>query len=639
MECIERLAFRSQQLKYTKTGRGEQMTLVIGSAVVVDDAFGPPASGTIDVEDKSKWVEHIAETEEAQNALRMVLYEGHGPELDALLIEATSEHKAIVKLWKAHELNAHPAANLGLLFGKAELILQGQKSVPQMVVDKLKILYGEDKIKVFPDMDAAVASLSTADVAFIDFYLKDNETDDDALARITKHVEILKRVKLLFVMSSKATLENQQKVRRIVGLRTSFFEVLLKKDITENMLDLRISRKVDTYSANKALEEVIDSLVSAAETAIKDFKEQCDDLEVHDLRLLDLARLDAEQESIPEYLTWLFSEAVAAKTRRIALPMTLKNTLKTEAIGFSGQIQQGKSLFSLFAEVVFGPPVKSDTAIRFGEVLCDVATGKHILILSPACDLQRCELTRPVLCVSAIATKYSSYKELAEKKLYGKLKDGGLRHLLCGSKDESPTYAMLEWQTDDIATHIVQDLQSNKYERIALMNEIFAQEVKEEVLRSLGRVGTQIDPPPPIALNAKLRWKNNGVEQEQDTPHDSFISALLTYAEVRTDPKKNGKSVVLSDEFKDWAIKTIRESFGNTEVPPKMENSLVALQDTRQFTFGEKKSAPAADGDLKVKVLQPSELTEMDKCQVEIVLLVPDINPTDTKKDFQAVNK
>lgn len=239
--------------------------------------------------------------------------------------------------------------------------------------------------------------------------------------------------------------------------------------------------------------------------------------------------------------------------------------------------------------------------------------------------------------MAAAATKFNSYKELAEKKLYGKL-DSGIRHLLCGGKDETPTYTMLEWQTDDIATYSVQDLQSTKYERIALMNEIFAQEVKEEVLRNLSRVGTQIDPPPPIALNAKLRWKRDNRPEEKDTPQDSFISALLTYSEIKTDPKnrEKGKSIVLSDEFKDWAIRTIRDGFSDTELPPKTNNCLDALHKTKFFKLGTKNATSEAGGELKIKVLQPSELTEMDKCQVEIVLLVPDINTKDNGHSTQA---
>ncbi|WP_145927179.1 hypothetical protein [Jeongeupia sp. USM3] len=603
------------------------MTFVLGNAVVVDDAFGPPVPGALDLEDKSNWVEHIADSDEAQNALRMILHNGQGPGLDELLTEATSDHAVIVKLWAAHTTNAHPLANLGLLFGKAILNLQGQKSTPQLVADKLKILCGSDNVRVFSDMESALPSLSSADIAFVDFYLGDDERDEDAFKRITKHAEALKQVKLLFIMSSRAELEIQQKVRGIVRSRTSFFDVLRKHDISIEVLDHRISRKTTAYVANKALEAVIENLVEAAEGAIEEFKDQCDDLEVHDLRLLDLARLDAEEEPIPEYLTWLFSEALAAKTRRIALPSTLQNCLKTESIGFSGQIQQGRSLSSMFAEVVFAPPIKSDASIRFGEVLTDIENEKYFLIITPACDLQRCELTKSVLCVGANATNYNSYKDLAEQKLYGK-HNGGIRHLLCSDNKKGTIYTMLTWQADDIVTHTIQELQSKKYKRIALMNEIFAQEVKEEVLRTLGRVGTQIDPPPAIALQAKLRWKDaKQFSQERNSPKDFFISALLTYSEVKkpTGKRDVGKSVVLSDEFKDWALKTIRENYGEEVIPEKIKNCMQALQETKQFTLGEKKVMNEAGGELKLKLLQAGENTEMEKCSVEITLLVPDI--------------
>ncbi len=79
----------------------------------------------------------------------------------------------------------------------------------------------------------------------------------------------------------------------------------------------------------------------------------------------------------------------------------------------------------------------------------------------------------------------------------------------------------------------VRELRSGSFKRVAQMNELYAQEVKEEVLRELGRVGTQIDPPPMFALHATLRWKigNNLHWNEASVEEDSFHSALLSYSE------------------------------------------------------------------------------------------------------------
>jgi len=624
--CIGHLGFHSTPSE-TENDNEEEMTFNIESSVVVDDAFGPPALGQVSSEDKSKWIDYIVESRAGEAAIRTILHDGAGPDMDTLLTESTSDHVTMVKLWDAHKGNQQPDANLALLFGIAELDLQGKVSTPQVVVDKLVELCGSEKVKTFFNMESAVGALATADIAFVDFYLRDGEEDADAIARIKKYAETLKKVKLLFIMSSRATLEDQQIVRRIVGLRSAFFDVLRKQDITPEFLDSRISRKRDPYVGNKSLEEVIEALVEATTTAVTEFKAQCEDMEVHDLRILDLARLTAEGESIPEYLTWLFSEAIAAKTRRMALPSALKGKIEADDIGFSGQILQGRALFDLFAQVVFGPPIPAHSPLRFGELLMEKSDKKHILILSPACDLQRCEPTRSVLCVWATSTTYTNYKELVENKLYGKL-NGGVRHLYCCTDKEGQSkYVMLAWQFDEIVTYTVQALQGDKFERIALMNEIFAQEVKEEVLRKLGRVGTQIDPPPPIALNAKLRWKITGdTPREANTPHDSFISALLTYAEELKEGKTTSqpsRAVVLSDAFKDWAEKEILESFGVASMPAKFQNCINSIRQKKLFVL--RNTLSVAEGDLQIKVVSPDDLGAMEKGLVEIALLMPDI--------------
>lgn len=605
------------------------MSLALSSAVVIDDALGPPTKGTINADDKNNWIDFVAENAAAEIAVRNALFGGAGPDLDNLLSEVTSEHEYMVQLWDLEQKNALPDAKLNLLFQTVAFDLAGKATKPLMVVEKLgELCGGGDKVKIFWDLDSAEAALAVADIAFIDFYLNDGETENDAIKRITEAADKLSNLKLVFFMSSRASLEAQHKVRKSIGVKTAFYEVMQKSDISLEFLDRKISAKCSAFGPNKSLEGLIDTLVDATKKAIEEFQEQCAELEVHDLRLLDLARLNAEGEPLPEYLTWLFSETIAAKTRRSALPSALAKTIEADSIGFTGQIEQGWALFNFFSEVVFGLAISKNSPMRFGELIRYKATAKYYLVLTPACDLQRCEPTKAVLCVAAVATAYSGYKELAATKLYGKL-DSGIRHLYCTNHDDGhPEYTMLDWELNDVATFTVQDLQSEGFERIALMNELFAQELKEEVLRKLGRVGTQIDPPPPLALRARLQWKKGAEKSQVDTPHDSFISALLTYAEVVEGTKRaTCQAVILSDEFRYWALARIHENFAGEEIPPKMKNCLDAIQYKNNFIL--KKNFAVAEDDLTIKVVKASEVAEIGKGLVEITLMQPDSNPPD----------
>lgn len=127
----------------------------------------------------------------------------------------------------------------------------------------------------------------------------------------------------------------------------------------------------------------------------------------------------------------------------------------------------------------------------------------------------------------------------------------------------------------------VRELAGGGFKRVAQMNELYAQEVKEEVLRELGRVGTQIDPPPAFSLHATLRWRiTNGSNWNQaSVDRGSFYSAIVSYSEQ----SEKAATVILSDEFKKWAETQILESLNGQEIPKKLKNCLDYIFQSSQF--------------------------------------------------------
>lgn len=599
------------------------MTLAISSAVVIDDALGPPAAGAIAANDKDQWIEIVAANPEVQRELKAALFKDSDPDLNELLEDLTGNHNRLTELWFLLQDNALEVAQLNILFHTASMLYKAKSEKALAVAQELGAMFGPEKVLIFADIESASDALASADIAFVDFYLSNEEEQDAALQRIKNSASVLNKPKLLFFMSSMASLEVQYSVRKLVGVRNAFFEVMRKGDITPEFLKSKIESKRAAYASNQSLQGVIEALTAATKNAINEFEEECKDLEVHDLRLLDLARLDAEGETLPEYLTWLFSEALAAKTRRIALPAASAEKIPIESIGFTGQITQGKVLFDLFSQVVFGPANEAGKPIRFGELLqSSQEATRYFLVLTPACDLQRCEPDKLVLCIEADAQFYSGHKALTREKLYGKQSNGGLRHLYTTyNSANEPTSTMLSWKNDKIVTYSVEELQGNSFKRIALMNEIFAQEVKEEALRILGRIGTQIDPPPAVALHARLRWKKDNETCIVDTPQDSFISALLTYSEYKEDHKVTRvQTIVLSDEFQIWVKNTVLNEFGDTPIPTKLQNCLNSLEGGKQFRL---KNFAVKEQDLRIAVIESNELetTDLSGPLMEILLV------------------
>jgi hypothetical protein len=586
------------------------MAFALKRAVVIDDALGPPPPGIVRGEDKDSWGDYIAKTQDAVRLLNEEFFRDQHLDSERLIEALTSQAALMNALWDRFRGGQLEPANLGLLFNFALAEMMGKADKALLVVQVLKKMLGDENVASFADYESASEALGRADIAFVDFYLQANDDETAALARIAAAAHQLAQPKLVFFMSSQATLDQQQKVRRIISRRSAFFDVMRKPEISEEFLGTKIGSKRDSFDSNVALQELIEVAVTSTGAALTEFRTRCEELEVHDLRLLNLTRLTKEEEPLQEYLTWLFSEVLAAKTRKIAATALRDKKIEPAALGFSGQIAQGTVLFDLYSEVVFGPPVAAEGNIRFGEVLRDEKDPrKHYLALTPACDLQRCEPTKTVLCVISQAVEYNSAAELAKSKLFGKLGDGRLSHLLTAHKNGKKSASLLlAWDPADIATFSVGDLKGKNFARVALMNELFAQEVKEEVLRVLGRVGTQIDPPPPQAVNAVLSWKppsRVAAWKSLETPDNRFISALLTYS-----ADKGGAVAILSDEFKLWIKESLIAEFGAAEVPEKIKDCLTALDRDTQFKMG--RNGSFQEGALCIRLVGTLEEAQKD---------------------------
>lgn len=648
----------------------------ISTAVVVDDALGPPGEGSVHSDDKNTWIDFVSADLDAQTLLLSTFAVTGIDDLDDLLGELTSHPDHIAALWAHYNNKTLVAAGLERLFNTFALDWIGKAEKPLAVCNALANFVGAQQVKRFWRMEDAITAMAEADVAFIDFFLNDNEDVPAALQRIRNHKADLEKVKILFIMSSRAAVETQHKVRQIIGLRTAFFEVMTKTDVETEWIIEKVKSKSSSYLGNKSLENVAGLLVSAAHEAANEFNTQCDSLEIHDLRLFDLARLVNEGESIAAYLTWLASESIAAKIRRISSAKIKNTAIDAGTIGFTGQIKQGKVLFDLFSEVVFGPGHPPEEPVHFGEVLItkprrrrllrvpsvnaelemahsnlpaykslsraafspksmlvrrrserlmteSASAGtlvcpqphepsKYLLVLTPACDLARCAPSKMVLCVEGTAQDMSDVKLQAREKLYGKHSQG-LRHLL---KVDGPTSPVLiTWHKDKSLMLPVRELLGGNFRRLAQMNELYAQEVKEEVLRELGRVGTQIDPPPAFALHATLKWKIGSTSHEAETGTDSFFSAVLSYSE-----QSDGKfpTVILSDEFKKWAMAQVENSLNGQPAHAKLQNCLNVLVQASQFIL--KGDLTFRKNELLLRVLDDANGKNQGGVMLELVL-------------------
>nr|WP_297356320.1 hypothetical protein [uncultured Caldimonas sp.] len=605
-------------------------------------------------------------SQEAQHSLLEAFKHHQQSSVEELLNELLSDASLIEQLWAHHTAGSLPGGQLSVLFDTFELERAGKAAKPQLVCDVLAAI-GADQVLRFWKLEQAVGQVKAADVVFIDFYLNDNERDAEALERIDKHKEALSGAKLLFVMSSRASLATQQAVRERLGIRNAFFEVMAKQHVDETSLRTLIENRRRAYEGNRALANVLDSLVRATSAAAEEFDRQCKELEVHDLQLLDVSRLATEGESISSYLTWLASESIAAKIRRLCREMGRGPDIDTTALSVTGQLEQSKILFNLFSEVVFGPGGRDDEGVRFGEVLAPkplrrslsrqrkgplperrsralllaqrskashnprpairgkerssdanpygyrrhagLEDNRYLLVLTPACDLVRCEPSRTVLCVEGTAQSFKDIRSQVAEKMYGK-HGSGVRHLIKVPGSNSPL--LITWHKDRTFMFRVRDLGPEAFHRVAVMNEIYAQEVKEEVLREMGRVGTQIDPPPAFALHAILKWRLGKIVHDLDSINEPFYAAILTYSVQRNAKGKpeESPSLVLSEGFQKWAEKQIVASANGQPLHAKLEGALTTIKSGNHFSLKRSLEFPGNGFMLRVAHAAPTSMEQ-----------------------------
>ncbi|MGB6221030.1 hypothetical protein [Haloferula sp.] len=191
------------------------------------------------------------------------------------------------------------------------------------------------------------------------------------------------------------------------------------------------------------------------------------------------------------------------------------------------------------------PPPKGDPHVS---KIQDVADQELVLIIAPACDLQRVKKNYEVLCVrGAIVTQTPNLFDLMDQRNFlGKDKASGrYKHLLQRNVGGKPNYLLVEWYPDNITTIPVTALQSTGYSRLARLNELFSQEIKEDALRQVGRVGVPVDPAFNVGLGATIAYRPKKQPKIQIEISDSeTISGLFTSGNANNHPR-----IIVSEEF------------------------------------------------------------------------------------------
>lgn len=552
---------------------------ISGPIVVVDDSLMPPNFSTLSSVALTAFFTLIDEDDNKLKLLIDVL----GLDDDIAPGEAVeiAEQRAS-ELWGFYTSQTYTDL-LAPLFSELEAEYQDKRFRVDNLVKILTELCGV-KPETFPSLGDAQQALGSCVIAFVDYYASAEIDNDSAATKL--HVEYKDALcakynfeggdwpKLVFLISHAlpppAELES---FRQLTGIKSAFFYPLDKKFIEREYVARLIGNCIDQYPTSVELNSYLDTVHNAIISASEVISSEIERLELHDLVALKSLRLDAESESVQSYLTWLVSEALAAKVRTAPELKVSLIPKQSPYVPIDGKLLPKSVLFELYSEIA-AAPISNDEVdhLVMGDVFKvqqEAQSGRDLLlVIAPACDLMRCSADYDVMCVRGTLVDESS--DLSE--LLGKSYSFGKGQLVLKQTVGGRTvYSKISWDKKKICTIKRRDFEDREvYVRFARLSEVFANEVKELALSHLARVGTPIDPSFSVALKALVRCKiklsrDSAVEFSHDLSDKDFVSAILSMGREANADDDNSDSaplqetILFSAQFHSWILDVLSE--------------------------------------------------------------------------------
>lgn len=358
-----------------------------------------------------------------------------------------------------------------------------------------------------------------ADLIIIDLYLSSAQGVDDINIAIDSLSSIISKRKksppLVILMSRSSRLESKRDFfRDNTGLFESGFRVVPKRDLTDQVkLSRIILRLARHHKSTIKLSNFSNAWKNSLDSASGRVTDQLRKLNISDYAQMHNLLLDEEGESIGNYLVDVFDkifihelekEEAIVKAAKELNSINL-NTYPSPYIGASPDLQTlvGKLIFQNKRRITLSET--GGLVVSFGDVLrIKDPQNQVMIVLSPACDLQRQEATTVMLMVGELTPLKShdwSKNSATAKTPIIELDDG--------------TRFWIKWNLKHIEALSFTDLKdmfnSKTIKKIARMRDTYALELQQKLLSTFGRVGQTATMPAtfPIAVTAYVVQNEN----------------------------------------------------------------------------------------------------------------------------------
>lgn len=510
-------------------------------------------------------------------------------------VDLKRDDLAIQKAWGLYESDPIRWSILDPIF---QHVMESQRIDIRPLIPLIEFLRDEVHLDVrcHPDIESAIDDVESCKLVFLDFYLYQTQTEkiledikkyDGLFGRPVETGENREARFVLLMSTDLPAIEVLEGFRKVTKMKSAFFRPVSKKHLTRSWLEGCLEEFLPRYADLQKLANYLDTFAHQIGKASDDLRGEIESIEIEDLTILNSMRLEKDSEHLGDYLSWLMSQALAAKIRRSDRLLRVSDQVgEIQRRPFQGMLTPKTVLFDLYSEVLFSPTPSTSEArkIKFGDVCTPVKVSKvpapqispppptclrsivskfakfllnavgekdpqlpeaiipqvldalpHqdcILVIAPACDLQRCKPGDDILCVRGKMLQRSPDLSdlLSQSSLFGTSEDG-FKHLLRHVEREKVSFIPIEWSPKDTTTIKAALLQNAENFQVQTnLNEIFAQEVKEEALRHLGRIGVPVDPSFSGTLCASVRLSGKKRTEEFVVEEHEFIAGIFVSA-------------------------------------------------------------------------------------------------------------
>lgn len=494
----------------------------IANALIVDDAYDPIPLATDLEADVGEWTTLFADISraEAQEIAKVFPdYEGtHADELRSsrLFVETLWTHRGICPrlldpLFARYEADkASDLKHLNALDKHLEKLGLKSKTVGREFEDHV----------------------AEADLVFIDLFLSSTQLAQDielSITGLSTAIEKRKAEPPLVVLMSRSTrlMERRAEFKERAGLFESAFRIIRKEDLQDaGILNRLILRLSSHYADSTKLAAFVDAWEGSLASAAKRTTSLIRKLGLNEIAQIDQLLLSAEGEPTGSYLVDVFDKVLQYELE--AEPSIIDCAKALNSLNHNEYpppfVPGANDLLELVHHSLFhnrarlALPGSIDSVLAFGDVLrrrlpasepveaalplAALDADDVLLVLTPACDLQRNGVARVLLLTGRLrdlaATDWT-YKDEAKTTVCD-LAEGGRK--------------WIKWDLKHIETLTHAELrqllvgENPPFAIMARLRESHALEIQQRLLSSMGRVGLVAPMPATFALTVEAYLPN-----------------------------------------------------------------------------------------------------------------------------------